>query len=962
MMEKVLSRSIRLMCVSGVAFGMHAAYAQEAQTAPLQRVEVTGSRIRQVDLETAQPIQVMTQEQIQKTGLVTVGDIINNLSSAGSPDFSKGGALTSNRETGGQYANLRNLGANRLLVLVDGKRWTASINGYTDMSTIPSSMIDRIEILKDGASSIYGSDAIAGVVNIILKKSMEGGQISLYEGANQHHGDGKSKDFSISYGAGNDKASLLFGLTHTEQGAVWARSREITSTSYGTSHVDASTLGVGPWGHIRQVSSLGGPTGFDKTLNHTGSYDGVGTGSASNVAGNYHDGNKLDDTFNSTQQMMFQTPTKLDSIFTKGTLELPYGMHFASTAMFAQRNSTAQVAGYPLNSQSQPTYPVYIDKNSYYNPYGNQAAGVAAGAGQDLFFYRRTIELPRVTDNENRTVHIDATLSGEFQAAGRNFNWDVGYNHSAVSGSTNANGNLNLINLKKALGPSFKNANGVVQCGTPSAPIALTQCVPFDILGGPSASTAAALGYINENGQGTYGSTINSATANIAGELFQLPAGALGFAAGIEHRSVGGYDRPGQMEQAGYSTDLGANPTNAHATIREEYLEANIPVLKNVFMAKSLSFDLATRHSDYSNFGTSNNSKVSFQWRPITDVLVRGTWAQGFRAPTVGDTFGGGQQTFDRYLDPCDTKFGEASKTAAVAARCATAGVPAGYRQLSQTGLPITSASGTQTPYPFQASAGNASLQPETAVTNTLGFVYSPSYLPGFSASVDWFSIKINNMISAVSASWVANRCYIDGNPLFCGAIQRNAAGEITSLSRGNLNLGEMKTDGADLSLSYRFPSTPYGRFGLRSDTSYVHSFKQRSSVGADWTEYAGEYYYNKFKSVSSLDWSMGNWSATWTVRYYSPVRDQCWDTDVECNNPGGEASWGTDFNKLGALVYHDVNVGFKTPWKGQIQAGVNNLFEKKPRISYNGAASSSSVDADLPLDRFFYVRYNQSF
>ena len=134
----------------------------------MQRVEVTGSRIRTVDLATSQPVQVMTQEQIQKTGLVTVGDVINNMSSAGSPAFSKGGALTSNRENGGQYANLRNLGSQRLLVLVNGKRWTQTVAGYTDMSTIPSSMIERIEILKDGASAIYGSDAIAGMINIIL--------------------------------------------------------------------------------------------------------------------------------------------------------------------------------------------------------------------------------------------------------------------------------------------------------------------------------------------------------------------------------------------------------------------------------------------------------------------------------------------------------------------------------------------------------------------------------------------------------------------------------------------------------------------------------------------------------------------------------------------------------------------------------------------------------------------------
>jgi iron complex outermembrane receptor protein len=966
MMEKVLSRSIRLMCLGGVAFGMNVVHAQEAQPQPtLQRVEVTGSRIRQVDLETAQPIQVVTQEQIQKTGLVTVGDIINNLSSAGSPDFSKGGSLVSNPENGGQYANLRNLGSQRLLVLVDGKRWTQSVGGFTDMSTIPSSMIERIEVLKDGASAIYGSDAIAGVVNIILRKTLEGGQFSAYVGANKHHGDGKSKDFSISYGAGSDKASLMFGLTHTEQGAVFAKDRELTAYSYGPEHYNAG-FGTGPWGRIRQVSAAGGATGFNRYLNHTGTFDGAGTGSPSNLQSSYHTFTGAEeDTFNSSSQMMFSLPTKLDSIFTKGNVELPYGMHFSTTAMFAQRTSNSQVAGYPLNSMTQSKFPVYIDKNNYFNPYGNQALG--GTGGQDLFFYRRTIERPRTTDNENRTVHIDAALAGEFNTLGKTFNWDVGYNHSSVSGTIVSNGNLNLLNLKQALGPSFRNASGQIQCGTPAAPIALATCVPFDILGGPSASSNAALDYVMSTGQHGYGSTTNSFTANIAGDIFTLPAGGLGFAAGVEHREVRGYDQPGQFEQSGYSTDLAAQATFGRYNVKEAYAEVRIPVLKDLPFAKSLTFDVATRYSDYSNFGNTHNSKVSVEYRPITDLLIRGNWGQGFRAPALGDTFGGGSQSFDVYLDPCDRKFGNAATDQAVAARCAAAGAGAGFRQLNQNGVAIAGAGGAQGAYPFQNGAGNRFLQPETSVTDTLGFVYSPSWLPGASASLDVYRVKVDNRITGVSATYVANQCYVQGVPSFCTSIARNAAGEITDLAHGNANLGSLKTDGADFALNYRFPTSKYGRFGLRSETSYTRQFSVKSAADAEWANYTGEYYYNKFKSVNSVDWSLGNWGATWTVRYYSPTKDQCWDTEaaIECSNPTGYTqSYGDGYNRIGALVYNDMNVNYKTSWKGQIMFGINNVFDKKPRIVYaaSGITSSSAVDAEMPIDRFFYVRYNQSF
>jgi len=950
MMETVLSRSIRLICLGGVTLGMHAAYAQTTD-APMQKVEVTGSRIRQVDLETAQPVQVMTQEQIQKSGLVTVGDILNQLSSAGTPDFDRGGSLTSNRENGGQYISLRNLGSNRLLVLVDGKRWTQTVDGFTDMSTIPSAMIERIEVLKDGASSIYGSDAISGVVNIILKKRLEGGQLSLYTGANDKL-DGRNKDFSISYGANSEKTSLMFGFSHTEQGAVWARDRNITAYPKGPTHPTAG-LGIGPWGEVLDTNQ----SQFDSVLNHTGGAggNGVGVGADPRNPANYHDyDGRASDNFNSASQMMFQMPNRLDTLFTKGSVDLPYGMQFGTTAMYSQRSSTAQIAGYPLNSESQPSFPVYVDKNSYYNTFG-----------QDLYFYRRTVERPRITENENKTLHIDATLSGEFDVRGHSFNWDIGYNHSAVRGNVTGTGNLNLLNLKRALGPSFMNANGVVQCGTAASPVALAECVPFNIVGGPGASSNAAIDYVMSTGQATYGSTINSATANINGDLFELPAGALGFAAGLEHREVRGYDIPGQFEQSGYSSDLAGNPTIGKYSVREAYAEVNIPLLKKLPFAELLSVDLATRYSDYSNFGSTTNSKASFMWKPFNDLLARGTYAEGFRAPSVGDTFGGGQQSFDNYTDPCDSEFGQRG-AAGTDARCTAAGARPGFRQISQTG-PITDSGGAQGNTPFNSGAGNASLKPETAKTKTLGLVYSPSFLPGFTTSVDWYNIKVDNLISGITATQVAEYCYVQGVQSFCNAIQRDpTTNQIVNLSHGNANLGALETEGVDLGINYRMPRTSYGQFGIRSDSTFVTKYRTKADNDAEFVSYVGEYdtgvAYYRIKSNVSLDWSLGNWSATWTARYFGGVKDKCYSTTSQCTNPGQTANWGVNYNKLGAMVYNDFSVAYKTSWKGQIMVGANNIFDKEPRTTVLGASSSSAVDANLPIDRFVYLRYNQAF
>jgi iron complex outermembrane receptor protein len=964
-----MQQRTKIALAVAIALSAMSALAQEQTAETMQSVEVTGSRIRQVDLATAQPIQVMTQDQIQKTGLVTVGDVINNLSAAGTPAFPKGNTLGSTREQGGQYINMRNLGSNRLLVLVDGKRWTQTVAGYTDLSTIPAAMIERIEVLKDGASSIYGSDAIAGVVNIILKKTMQGGQASVYGGRNEK-GDGKKKDYALSYGAGDEKADMMFGLTYTEDGVVWAKDRAITAFNYGPGHVNAG-LGTSPWGRIRQVDANGNAGGFNKILNHTGSYLGDGTGAGARDPNNYHNyAGADDDTFNSSAQMMYTSPTRLTSIFTKGSIALPYGLRFTTTAMYADRESFRQAAGYPLNSRAQNNFPVYIDKDSYYNPYGNQVAG--AGNGMDLFFYRRTVELPRTAENGNRTLHIDAVLEGDFGVLGKTWNWNAGYNHSAVTGSLRTAGSLNLLNLKKALGPSHPNAAGVVQCYAPDGKaIPLAECVPFDILGGPSASTAAALQYVTSTGQTTYGSTIDSATADITGELFNLPAGAVGLAAGLEHRSVSGYDRPGQFEQSGYSTDLAGNPTSGKYTVREAYLEFNVPLLKNKPFAQLLSVYLASRHSDYSNFGNTTNSKASMMWKPVRDLLVRGTYAQGFRAPTLSDMFGGGAQTFDSYLDPCDSKYGAAAQNTAVAARCAAAGVPAGFRQVNQAGTPVPP-SGAPTPTAFTSGLGNAALRPETATTKTFGLVYSPGWLSGASIALDYFDIDVKDRIAAVTAPYEIGQCYGSGVQAFCDKIKRDpASGMISSLSRGNANLGELQTRGFDLTFAYRFPRAPYGQIGVRSESTYTDTYRIKSTAASNWENDAGEFTFNRVKSNLALDWNLGNWSATLASRYYSGVKVHCWSAinNEECSNPHDPASWGTGYTRLGAMVYSDLAVGYALPWKARLLAGANNVFDRKPRIVYdantsfaNGTSSSSSVDPQLPIDRFIYVRYNQAF
>ncbi|RDI98789.1 TonB-dependent receptor, partial [Dyella solisilvae] len=865
---------------------------------------------------------------------------------------SKSAVLVSNTEEGGQYVNLYNLGENRTLVLVNGKRWMTSLNGYTDLSTIPAALIERIEILKDGASSIYGSDAIAGVVNIILKDRMNGAAVSGQVGENEK-GDGSQQAYSFTVGNTTEKSSLVFAATYNKTEAVWAKTRDFTSATYYPWDPSAGYSGTGPWGRISY-------NGKSYVLNHTGDPNNIGVGADATNFANYHAGVQPNDYFNSTQQMMQQLPTELKSIFTEGSYNFSDNVTFKATGMYAERNSSTQVAGYPLNSTSQPQFPVYVSGDSYYNPI----------QGTDLPFYRRIVELPRVTSESAKSLHFDAGFEGNFEFLDHPWNWDAGFGYNKYDVDSTGIGNINLLNLQKALGPSFLNAQGVVQCGNASSPIPLSQCVPFNILGGPSASTKDALNYIVAREQSTSQSVQKDFTANITGGLFELPAGTFSFAAGLEHRNMSGYDTPDELASSGYTTDLAAGPTTGSYTTNEAYVELNAPILKDLPGAQSLNVDVATRYSHYSNFGSTTNNKYSFTWSPFHDLMVRGTFAKGFRAPTLGDLFGGGSQTFDYYTDPCDAKFGNTSNPT-VAAACKAAGLSSTFRQLNTAGQPVGGYD-SQGTTPFQTGYGNASLQPEHSTTRTLGLVYSPHYIDGFDVTVDYYDIKITNVITPVSADYVLTQCYQYSVQQFCDAFQRDANGQIVNLKRGNENLGFIETKGYNAGIVYRLPQFSFGKFVFNMNANYLQNWNQQSVSGAPVINYAGQYGTPKWRANLGVDYTYGNWGATWDMRYYGAFIDQCWsqsDPVIHCNMPNYTSvnwAYGPGANRMGAVVMNDAQARYSLPWKAQIAFGIRNIFKKQPPNTISattfGNNSTSSVDPNLDLDRYFYLQYSQQF
>ncbi|AJC44539.1 TonB-dependent receptor plug domain-containing protein [Xanthomonas sacchari] len=952
-----LRDAVVLALVVGAGGSTGAAFAQDASTSGatnLDRIEVTGSRIRSVDVETAQPVFTVSSEEIKKSGLVSVGDILQNLSVSGTQTYSKAAVLASNPEQGGQYVNMYNLGEQRTLVLVNGKRWTSSLAGYTDLSTIPSALIDRIEVLKDGASAIYGSDAVAGVINIILRKNFEGAEASALFGQNGR-GDGQKQSYSITLGASGDHSSLVFGASYTKEDPVFAKDRELTRTTYGPNHPLDGLSATGPWGRFNY-------NGSTYVLNHTGSWDGNGVGADSRNLANYHNGVVDDDRFNVTQQMMLAQGNETKSVFTSGSFDINENITFKSTAMYSERDSTRQVGGYPLSATSQRRFPVSISGQSYYNP-----------VGQDITsWFRRITEVPRVTDNKVKSFHFDAALEGAFNVGTHGWNWDVGMNYNKFDVTQIGTGNINLLALQKALGPSFLNAQGVVQCGTAANPIPLGtslssgECTPFNVLGGPSASTADALKYISTLGQATQQSVSKQYFANITGGLFDMPgsAGEFAFAAGIEHREVSGYDYPDQLSSAGYTSDLAAAPTTGKYRTNEAYLELMIPLLKDVPFAKELSFDVASRYSDYDRFGNTTNNKFSLTWKPVEDLLVRGTYGKGFRAPTLDDTFGGGSQSFDPFTDPCDARFGQLSNPV-VAARCSSDGLSPNFRQTDSAGRPVV-AREVQGNSAFQAGVGNAQLQPETSKTRTVGLVFSPRWVQGLDFSLDWYKISISNVITPVSATYVLNQCY-NGVTSFCNYTRDPATGQVINLSRGNLNLGALETEGYNFVANYRLPEFAVGQFSLRLDSNYLVAFRTQSDKGAPWDDSAGYWNYPRVRATLGVNWVKGDLAASWNLRYYGGYRDYCQYAE-ECNEPdyqtpNGGWGGGVGANKKGAITYQDVSMTWSAPWNGAVTVGARNIWNKQPPITYSLTNnSSSSIDPMLDYDRYLFMQYTQRF
>ena len=961
-----------------------ASAAPDVQQKPLQVIKVTGSLIRSVDIEQAQPVVTITSSDIQRQGFATVGQFLQNLTAASTPDVSKSEPFEGGPDVGGSSIDLRGLGASRTLVLIDGKRMGTSYMGMANLDTIPVSIIDHIDVLADGASAVYGSDAIGGVVNIITKKDFNGAQIDTYEGKYMPHGDGSQGQYGVTFGKSSSRGSILFSAQYQNQDAIDANRRPYSAYPLtdkfplnGLSSTGANGEYYNPDGTISVLNAGGDPRNInDYHLQVQPTY--ASNGRVTNAG----------DTYNYSNQMSLQSATNMKNLFLQGQYNLSDNLSANFSAAFNQDRNTSELGGFPLSTSSlvslaQPQYNnLMLSAQSYYNP--TNADGQTP---TDLAFQRYVQELPRLNINKSENFRFSTGLEGYFNLGEHQFSWDAYYYDTRYAGTIMDTGNFYLPHLANALGPSFMASNGTVECGTPGNVIA--GCVPLNALAGPGGYTADMLKYIAVDTYERYGSSEKGPQVDVSGEVLTLPAGGVNVALGASHRSVSGYDTPDTPSMQGLTTNLAGQPTSGGYGVNEAYAEVNVPLLKDVPFAQSLSVDVASRFSHYTNFGNTHNNQYKISWKPIDDLLVRASYGSGFRAPTVGDLYGGVTTTYAGYVDPCDVTYGLARYNAKVAKNCANGigGQPAlsqdalnaaglgslytnGFMQEQAPNALVTSPGGSPVYAPF-TQGGNPRLRPETSKSAQLGLVYSPSYLPGFNASVDWFSYKVRNVISYISPNEVLYNCYALAIAKDCGLFQRTAADQyqVSGLFMGEENQGYMSAAGYDVNLSYTLPKFSFGEFKLTSQSTYYTRNDYQQYSGTPVTSVNGTGSSWRLRSNFTINWDYHNFGAQWTLRYYSPLKDSCYNPQYSafaCTLPNYyQTGVGVSpMTQIPSVTFNDAQVHWKAPWGGVIALGVNNIFNRVGPYFYGSSGSDSaySYNASYDYGRFVYLRYSQKF
>jgi len=916
--------------------------------ASLQEIVVTGSRIARPELQSTTPIQIIDAGDIAASGHINTGDVLRDLPAVGVSGFSSANSNFLTSGSGVNTVNLRNLGDSRTLVLINGRRMVPGIAGTTaaDLNMVPTDFIDRIDVITGGASAVYGSDAIAGVVNIVYKQHFNGVTIRG-QGGGATQGGENTRLGSLTFGGdfADNRGNAIFNVSYDKDSGLMSRQRSISKvdTSVSFPGIFGAYSSFIPAGNMILADSAGNPIDGLYTFNSSGAtvpYDTAQFG------------------FNRDAYRRITVP--LDRTLVSGVMgyqiadnhqlysEFTYGITRSRSALepfplgIGPQLATDNVyggsgVGIPLTNVFIPAdlRAIIAADNADPNATGGCSTGVTADCITYIGMRRRLTDLAiRSSDARRQTTRVVGGIRGDiFQTP---WQYDVYYQFGRTTDNQVSTGQLNVANLRFALDSVIDPATGQPACRDPVA--VSFGCVPINVFGANTITPAAAA-YINALQTRDVVIQQNVVSAVAQGPAFKMPAGDVRVVVGAERRVEQSGETWDALTNAGLNGGNALPNTYGAYSVKEVFGEFSMPLLADKPAAKELTLEGALRSSDYSTVGRVTTWNVRLNWAPIEDLRFRGAYSKAVRAPNIGELFTGPSQNFPTGIaDPCDGV--TAAQTDAVATACKK--IPAIAAAIAAGGFNYSFLD-YQTITGFDS--GNPALNAEKAKTYTLGMVITPTAWKNFSASVDYFNIKIDDAISSVDYPTLMSDCLLTGSAQSCRAVFRNPnTGKIFRLDQLSINVATEETAGIDFAVRYRtdLPGAA-GNLSLALSWTYLQRLDQIPQPGSAVVHYKGQIGTSTNnagpgnRGTLQIGWNGYGFDARWTARYISAMKDQVDPENVSPNQ--------LPFNSVPSYTYHDLDLRytFDQKVKTALFAGLRNVFDKKPPFLPGGMASSAT-------------------
>lgn len=926
----------------------------EKKVVKLERVEVTGSKIRKVDSATSNPVFTLDRRAIEATGAATLGDLLQSIPSVT-------GAVTNTQVNngGGDGAatiNLRGLGDERTLILLDGTRVVTS-----DVNSLPANMIERIDVLKQGAAAIYGSDAIGGVVNFITRKRFKGLEVSGSYSMTSRS-DGQLLNTGLTYGSSTEKSRVVVGLGYNRQQDIGAGDREYTKAPYGYYANELSenfgTSSRSPTGRY-YVSGYKNAAGEPcSSVTRIEGQDGTQADDYRCFNNNFGPG--ATDRYNFQPDNLTLTPSARASVFGLGSLQLTDSIESYGKVFFNSTTSNYQLAAEPFDNATVFAIkgnPVVLSGDSEYNPFG---ADVSTYALRSPFSGKRVKDFN--TDTYQATAGLKFPIIGNFQG-------DLAFTYGRILQASSSVGFLDFSIIQQQLGATTRDSDGNLRCATENGDI-IPNCTPVNAFGTTGNNFGALKATTNEQTD----SFLQQITLDANGDLLELPAGALSVAAGLEYRKLGLSFTPDQLGSQFRLSEANSEATDGSYDVKEFFSELNVPILDSMPLAKSLVLNAGVRVSDYSNFGTTTNAKYGLEYRPYSDLLIRATYTDVFRAPTTTDLFGGSAQNAPQYSDPCTGLTASALADPAVQRGCAGADLASyedggdGYQQ-----------NNTQATTTIES---DPNLKPEQGWATDWGFVFSPSFYKPISIEFDYWRYKLEDAIDELSLQQSLDACFTYG--ILCENVQRSGADMIGKQPLANL--GTFETSGMDLGVKFAFPKTNFGNFNFGVDLTYLDKYSYaviQKGIELDNVSVAGQYDANTFgasfpriRGLSYLYWNKGSLGASLSVRtvgeqYERGGVDAFEDPSAgaDCSGGGPDVVTDNDGNsvrcvqRIDFVNYVDVSGSYTVKrYDLKLTLGINDLFDEGAPLVVNGGNGATDPQAYLAAGQSYFFKFNKKF